>query len=208
MLKLGTVLFYYTNLWMEFDFNGQRIRLHGLTQPQFTQIRAATLTKSDTDLMQMYQLTVEPIQSQHDQQFGSDAPNCIATQLRSLLQEFQDIFAAPTGLPPVKDHDHHIPLLPRVPPVNVKPYRYPYFQKAEIEKLVGEMLADGVIRPSTSPFSSPVLLVKKKDGTWRFCVDYRALNAVTVKDRFPIPTVAELLDEIAGARIFSKPTRC
>lgn len=81
MLKLGPVLFYYTNLWMEFDFNGQRIRLHGLTQPQFTQIRAATLTKSDTDLMQMYQLTVEPIQSQHDQQFGSDAPNYIATQL-------------------------------------------------------------------------------------------------------------------------------
>ncbi|KAL4582981.1 hypothetical protein LXL04_007545 [Taraxacum kok-saghyz] len=122
----------------------------------------------------------------------------------SLLHRYSALFQQPSSLPPSRTHDHHIPLLPNTAPVNVRPYRYPHYQKQIMSELITTMLRDGVITPSTSPYSSPVLLVKKKDGTWRFCVDYRALNAITVRDRFPIPTVDELLDELHGSRYFSK----
>ncbi|KAL6311823.1 hypothetical protein AAG906_025778 [Vitis piasezkii] len=125
-------------------------------------------------------------------------------ELQKMLQAFADVFEEPTGLPPVRDYDHQIDLKDEAGPINCRPYRYAAVQKDAIEKLIGEMLHAGVIRQSRSPYASPVVLVKKKDGSWRLCVDYRALNQVTVKDKFPIPIIEELLEELGGSTIFSK----
>lgn len=131
-------------------------------------------------------------------------PENTPPDLGHLLTQFADVFGEPKGLPPVRPHEHSITLIPGAGPVKVRPYRYPFSQKNQIELMVDDMLREGIIQPSLSPFSAPVLLVRKKDGSWRFCTDYRALNAVTIKDSYPLPTVDELLDELFGAHYFSK----
>lgn len=89
-------------------------------------------------------------------------------------------------------------------PVNLRPYRFNPALKDEIEKQIFDMLKSGVIQPSHSAFSSPALLVKKKDGTWRLVIDYRKLNAITIKGTYPMPIIDELLDELSQAKWFSK----
>jgi hypothetical protein len=124
--------------------------------------------------------------------------------LEELLADFDDVFGEPHGLSPSRSRDHSIIVMSGAPPVAVRPYRYPALHKEELERQCASMLDQGIIRCSRSVFSSPVLLVKKADGSWRFYVDYRALNAITIKDAFPIPIVDELLDELHGARFFTK----
>lgn len=94
---------------------------------------------------------------------------------------------------------YYIHLLPNSNPINAKPYWYPHNQKVELEKQAQTMLDTNLIRISHSPFSPPVLLVKKKNGRWRCYVDYLALKVITIKGRFPMSTIDELFDELGSA---------
>ena len=90
-----------------------------------------------------------------------------------LLDQFEVLFEAPTELPPKRTHDHQIPLQDESQVVKTKPYRYPTIQKNKIERMMVELKASGFIRDSCSSFASPIVFVKKNDGSWRMCVDYR-----------------------------------
>jgi len=169
------------------------------TQAQYNRIKRLVQTNAIAEAFL--------IQLQHSakaQQTSLVLPADIDHSLAALLHRYTIVFTQPTGLPPPRDYDHSITLVSSVAPVKVRPYRYLYSQKAQIELMVDQMLKDGIIQPSKSPFSFSIFLVKKKDKAWRFCTDYRALNNIIVKDCFPIPTVDELLDELYGATIFSK----
>jgi hypothetical protein len=124
--------------------------------------------------------------------------------IQTVLVDFEDVFAEMTELPPHKRYDHTVPLLHGATTVNAKPYMYPPLHKDEIEKQVKTLISNGLICPSTSPFALPVLLVQKKDGTWRFCVDYKRLNSITVKNKLSMPLIEEMLDELTGAKYFTK----
>ena len=123
-------------------------------------------------------------------------------QITELVEEYSDILQEPTSLPPYREnHDHKITLVEGSNPVNQKPYRYAVYQKDEIDKMVKELLD---VQPSSSTYASPVVLVKKKDNTGRLCVDYRKLNSMTIKSRFPIPLIENLMDELGGSKVYSK----
>lgn len=184
---LGTCAMNWETHELSFNYQGRRITFCGDSSLQSTKLSLETLTPT-------------PVSSPVIEEAKQPVPEIIT----SVLDQFQDVFAIPTQLPPIRNREHSITLMPGTGPINVRPYRYPHAQKEEMERQVQKMLTDGIIRPSKSPYSSPVLLVKKKDGAWRFCVDYRAVNRATVADRFPIPVIDQLLDELHGAVVFSK----
>lgn len=126
---------------------------------------------------------------------------CPGDLLEALLSGIVGLFQEPQGLPPQRHLSHRIRLQHGTPAAAVRPYRYALAQKDELERQCADMLRLGIILHSSSAFSSPALLIKKRDGLWRFCVDYRTLNAKTIKDKFPTPVVEELLDEFRGTKI-------
>ena len=128
----------------------------------------------------------------------------ISLKFKRVIDNHSKVFETPKGLPPIHDHDHTIHLILGSVPPNIRLSRYHYAQKSEIESMVAEMLEASIIQPSQSSFSVPVVLVHKKDGSWNMCLDYRELNKLTIKDKFPIPVIDEFLDELHGSIYFTK----
>ena len=121
------------------------------------------------------------------------------------MSDFEDIFLEElTELPPPREVDHAIELLPGAQPVARRPYKMSVPEAAELKEQLTQLLEQGFIRPSVSPWSTPVLFNRKKDGTLRLCIDYRGLNQVTIKNKYPIPRIDELLDRLHGASLFTK----
>jgi hypothetical protein len=119
--------------------------------------------------------------------------------------EYPDVFPDELpGMPPDRDIEFAIELQPGTAPISKRPYRMPTIELAKLKKQLQELLDKGFIRPSTSPWGCPALFVKKKDESLRLCVDYRPLNAVTIKNKYPLPRTDVLFDQLVGAKIFSK----
>jgi hypothetical protein len=169
--------------WISLPYHDSTVILQGMT------------TSVDTDMV--FQLISK------DAPASSKGSLPLPPEIASLLNEFPSVFAPPSSLPPTRSCDHVIPLVSGTSLVNIRAYHYPPTLKDEIERQVRDMLDKGFIQPSTSPFSSLVLLVQKKDSTWRFCVDYRYLNAMTIKSVYPISVFDQLMDELGLAKWFS-----
>lgn len=190
--------------WIKFKHNGEELKLQGITSEasigppiSFNQLQAFDKAGAILYLIQL-----------HAVQSSAQGTQELLEDLQQLLTKFEVVFAPPTQLPPSRAGDHKIPLIEGDQPFYLRPYRYNPAQKSEIESQIKDMLAKGWIQPSTSPYSSPVLLVRKKTGDWRLCVDFRRLNSLTVKNKYPLPIIEELLEELQGAQWFTTLDLC
>jgi len=207
LVTLGDITWNFDRLLMQFYVQGKKLVLRGAAGARLKPARKKQLQKTIASGVHLSMLQL----CDADNNFLLHSLTTHATNqatpesIEELLLQFEDIFQEPTRLPSKrKGHDHKIPLVAGANPINKRPYRYAKQQKDVIDKLVQDSLKSGIIQKSSSPFASPVVLVGKKDGSWRLCVDYRDLNKQTIKDRFPIPLVDDLLDELHGSKMFSK----
>jgi hypothetical protein len=122
-----------------------------------------------------------------------------------VVRDFLDVFPEELpGMPPEREVEFVIDLLPRTAPISKRPYRMSIEELQELKKQLTELQEAGYIRPSSSPWGAPILFVQKKDGSQRMCVDYRSLNDVTIKNKYSLPRIDDLFDQMRGARVFSK----
>nr|GEY06697.1 putative reverse transcriptase domain-containing protein [Tanacetum cinerariifolium] len=109
-----------------------------------------------------------------------------------------------SGIAPVREVEFNIELIPRAEPISKAPYRMALIELKELKDQLQELLERGFIHPSVSPWGAPVLFFKKKDGSMRLCIDYRELNKITIRNRYPLPRIDDLFDQLQGAMYFSK----
>jgi hypothetical protein len=122
-----------------------------------------------------------------------------------VVSEFPDVFPKDLlGMPPERKVEFAKELIPGTAPIYKRAYRVSRPELVELKKQIDELLEKGYIKPNTSPWATPVLFVEKKDSTRRMCIDYRALNEITIKNKNPLPKIEDLLDQLRGANMFSK----
>ena len=148
-------------------------------------------------------LMIKPKKDVENEAFdGCDSK--LKSSLFEVVNQYEDMFKEPKGLPPKRGVQHEIQLQQDCPLPNIGMYRLSVMENTEIKKQIQELLDKGVIEPSSSPCGSLIVLVPKKDGTWRMCIDFRALNKITIKNRYPLPRIDDLLDHLKDAKYFTK----
>ncbi|XP_028551234.1 uncharacterized protein LOC110091993 [Dendrobium catenatum] len=189
------------------DFNGRKLKLMPASQTQGgvpTSLASACIVAG----RELFQLkgTGCPVFALVTSDIQQPKFTLLHPDIRHLIDSFQDITSAelPPSLPPVRDVQHQIELLPGAVLPNLPYYRMSPREHAILQKIVQELLDKQFIQPSLSPCAVPALIVPKKDGQWRLCIDSRAINRITIKYRFPIPRITDLLDKLSGSSIFSK----
>jgi hypothetical protein len=161
--------------------------------------RAIRLTKEDATLVEFN----AAIQAEHVSLLNKVQGTSLI-EIR-IAQEYPNVFPEDLpGMPPDRDIEFIIELLPGMPPISKWSYRMHVNEVVELKKQIAELQSKGFIRPSPSPWGAPVLFMEKKDGTQQMCVDYQSLNEVTIKNKYPLPGIEDLFDQMKGASIFLK----
>jgi hypothetical protein len=201
LYSLGEIGFNYQTLTMSFrDASGSRIVLRGMSTgvPRAVSAKRMEIIFHHGDVAYTTECWITTRKD-------SEGQEQYHPQIRELMGHYEPVFGPiPPGRPPDRGFEHMIELEVGATLVITAPYRHPKKFKDEIEKEIKEFLTMGHIRPTRSTFASSVVLVLKKDGTLRMCIDYKALNKKTIKNRYPIPRIDEMMDELHGAVFFSK----
>jgi hypothetical protein len=181
--SLGTMAFNFQELFMKFSLEGKEIELRGITGKPGKVISSNGMTKL---LKKGHQGVIAQLCSLDVQTSKPSIPQDLQGIIDKHSKVFEDI---PKGLPPTRNHDHEIHLIPGSVPPNIRPYRYPYAQKSEIECMVEEMLEAGIIRPSQSSYSAPVVMVFKKDSHGVCVQIIESSTRSLLKISFPFPSL-------------------